>query len=91
MSSEWSQQTQLERNEYVLASDVIMQELQLADWKSKLLYKIVVKESLKWDVIIPSIILFIWVCRESETTAPGKEASVTFARRKPFSKLAFDA
>lgn len=48
--------TKLERNEYVLASDVIMQELQLANWKSKLLYKMVVKESLKLDVIIPSII-----------------------------------
>lgn len=81
---------ELETQEHVLASDVIMQELQLANWQSNFLYKMVVKESLKLDVIITSIFLSLWVCRESETTALSKEASVTLAKCKPFSKLVFD-
>lgn len=79
---------ELETQEHVLASDVIMQELQLANWQSNFLYKMVVKESLKLDVIITSI--FLSLCRESETTALSKEASVTLAKCKPFSKLVFD-
>lgn len=67
---------ELESQEYILSSDVIVQELQVANWKSNSSHKMVVKESLKLNVIFS----YLAVSRESETTGPSREASVALAR-----------
>lgn len=52
---------ELESQEYILSSDMIVQELQVANWKSNSSHKMVVKESLKLNVIITDIFLSHWV------------------------------
>lgn len=80
---------ELETNEHILASGVIVQELQLANWKSNFFVQNGCEGKFETWCDHNQYFL-IWVCRESKTMALSEEASVTSAKGKPFSKLVFD-